>query len=204
MRILERRRCWLKRQPRGWFHCRVGKVQLQSFTFTWGQREKKRCRSPRTCSPQWAPAASANRRCTDCVIKHSLHFSQTWEGPPSLHVCNEMASFWPHHNMSTSQCLFIRLETEEKQLSHQRDWEALLKIGESTKLIVNTNKVMASITVPNIHAVHQFLWLYRPPCYRTKCLRGYTESQMEPGCCSKYCVKRPLNSSFVGNKRPNT
>lgn len=34
VRILERRRGRVERQPRGWFHCGIGEIQLQSFTFT--------------------------------------------------------------------------------------------------------------------------------------------------------------------------
>lgn len=34
VRVLERGRRWIEREPGGWFHWRVGEIQLQSFTFT--------------------------------------------------------------------------------------------------------------------------------------------------------------------------
>lgn len=118
VRILERRRCWMKWQPWGWFHCRVGKIQLQSFTFTWGQKEKNRSRSPHDVDT----TLGCTRQCKQKSVISHLYFRQTWDEPSYMHAVNhvekEMATLRPCQNMSTSQCSFIKLAEYWEQKKH--------------------------------------------------------------------------------------
>lgn len=83
VRVLERRSRWMERKPRGWFHWRAGEIQLQSFAFTWQDKETETdTDSQNMHTTLWAQPAG-----THSVISPQQPLSlHTWDKP--LHECN--------------------------------------------------------------------------------------------------------------------